>query len=134
MKKYSKYLPPAVIILIFYFIANRYSSNSRDDIMENRKIATAMVINISMNAKGYPCVEYEFNYNLDKYTGSSCYSGLSYQKCRKELVGISVPLVFSRRNPENNNILLDAYDYKHYDLEMPDTAKVLFRKIESWLK
>lgn len=122
-----------VVLILFFVFTIWHSTNKYNDIQKNAIISISTVLSVNMDARGNPCIRVSFSYESQDYISDHCITGLSYQKCKKELIGIKVPIIFSSKNPVNGDLLINEFNFNRYNLQMPDSSKILFDRIKSWL-
>lgn len=101
------------------------------DLQTNGKLVFVEVYKITLDQYGRPDIHVNYKYNGEEYYESRSFANLSYNRCNNYLLGQKVGVVFSKKNPTNIQILITPLSFKNAGLEMPDSSKVLFEKIQS---
>jgi len=117
-----------LIIIVFWMLGEYRGEEIWTQVKKEKAITVAKVVKFEYPTKG---TEYNlfYNFNLEGKTYEH-FLTTTNQNFEK-LIQQSFPIIFYKKNPEYNQILITQDDFKKYDLSYPDSIK---RLVDSLLK
>lgn len=112
-----------VIGFITFVTIHTINRNSDDNYLRtNPSLTTAKIVNRNLDGKGRGnWIEYEFVIDNKTFGGSKKYYGLSQRD--NYLMGKHFPVLYSKKDPSVNRLLILQNEFEEFDLIQPDSLK-----------
>jgi len=124
MQETSKKRIYGVFFIITMLLLFMYGLYKKNDIKESFEISVARISKTHESSRGYLGYEYEFFFKNEKYTNSGILF-TSYYAFNEIFINKFIPVVFSKKNPNNSELLLQINDFEEYNMTYPDSLNWL---------
>jgi hypothetical protein len=123
-----------ILFIVFYLISDRNYKTFRDKILESPSIVFGEVIEYSSDgAKHGSSIKYRFSYNNktfnSKSSGTSFFSN-RYSSLQSFIDGKKFPVIFNKKDPEMNQMLIIPDDFEFYNMPFPDSLQWVKEKLD----
>lgn len=105
-----------ILFVVLYF--DYYNEVKRRK--NNYKITLALVESVERGSRGSCWAKCSYVIGEKKYTAKGT---IRHQFCSTNIVGARFPVIYEKTNPNNQDLLFDASDYKFNGLMVPDSLR-----------
>jgi hypothetical protein len=124
-QKLSVFLLIIFLFCIFYFLGEKNKKNLSNKILSDSTINIAIIDEWYLPYKGSSTLKYHFEYKHIEYQSQGTSSTLldNYFDLRNYIAGKSFPVIFNRKDPLVNHILIVPEDFKLFNIPYPDSLE-----------